>query len=82
MTPETRACLRAMALVRRWLASELDWQESYKGSNHGCVSTMATLRSCIQALHPARNPRLKAALSPIKRKGVRPSKKTKQLSQM
>ena len=76
MTPETRACLRAMACVRRWLAREID------NTGFDCEldkHTRATLRACIVALHPARNPRLKAAFSPLpvivtratrKRKGV------------
>lgn len=64
MTPETRACLKAMAVVRRWLDKEINM---WRCDDH----TIATLRSCIEALHPARNPRLKVALNPLtKRKSL------------
>ena len=62
--PATRACLRAMACVRRWLAREID------NTGFDCEldkHTRATLRACIVALHPARNPRLKNVLHPLQK---------------
>jgi hypothetical protein len=56
-----------MTKVRRWLTRELEYR----------MYTEATLRACIQALHPTRNPRLKAALAAIekpKRKRKREAK--------
>lgn len=56
MTPDTRACLRAMAVVRRWLTAEM---------RYGDFIRFSTVKACIEALHPTRNPRLKAALQPL-----------------
>ena len=71
MTPETRACLRAMACVRRWLQKELDNDEAGPIPRMYEQHRTATMRACIQALHPCRNPRLKVALNPLtKRKSL------------
>lgn len=64
MTPETRACLRAMACVRRWLQKEIDNDEAGPIPRLYEKYRIATMRTCIEALHPKRNPKLRAVLYP------------------